>query len=530
MTQEMDRREFIKTTGGAALAAVAAASLPGTVSAQESTDFDIDASFAEFMSDIGGTPGDAGGAVTFTGRDPILRSHFRIGSCMAIPAMAAGVGAAAIWRDRTGEGQDLKVDLRESIYNLNPLIGIVQRADQAAGIFPENDPIPRSFTFFPTVNGRGYQAPLMVGHPLSFAIFETRDGRHVTPTGAYPHLYYGFLNVIDSAPNTESMVAAVKQWDAEELDEAVAEAGYILGVHRTEEEWAQHPEGRYLANTPLIDIQKVGDAEPIPYTHNPEQPLSGIKVLSLTHVIAGTTAARTLAEYGAEVLHIARDQAAEHDLVAQDVNVGMRSTFLNLRNPEENQALAGLVPRARVFIEGFRGRSIERLGFGVEELAEKRPGIVYLSLRCYGWDGPWRDRRGFDMEGLTVSGFTMGEGQGSPKFPPTRIMNDYLAGYLAASGIIAALRRQAREGGSYHVRVNLTRAAMWYASLGTFPTTDFDAMNPEHRMIAPETITAQTCYGEIHRLGPLVKLSKTPGRWREPLVSVRGSDRPVWET
>ncbi len=109
-------------------------------------------------------------------------------------------------------------------------------------------------------------------------------------------------------------------------------------------------------------------------------------------------------------------------------------------------------------------------------------------------------------------------------------MNDYLAGYLAAAGILAALRRQAREGGSYHVRVNLSRAAMWYASLGTFPTTDFDATDPEHRMIEPETLKRQTCYGEIHRLGPQVKLSKTPGRWREPLVSVRGSDKPVWKT
>jgi crotonobetainyl-CoA:carnitine CoA-transferase CaiB-like acyl-CoA transferase len=251
--------------------------------------------------------------------------------------------------------------------------------------------------------------------------------------------------------------------------------------------------------------------------------------LSLTHVIAGTTAARTLAEYGAEVLHIARDQAVEHGLVEVDVNIGMRSTFLNLRNPEQNQLLANLVPEANVFIEGFRGRGIENLGFGVEELAERRPGIIYVSVRCFSWDGPWQNRRGFDMEGLTVSGFTLTEGEGHPKFPPTRIMNDYLAGYLAASGIIAALRRQAKEGGSYHVRVNLTRAAMWYASLGIFPTTDFDATKSEHRMIAPETIKRQTCYGEVHRLGPLVKLSKTPGRWREPLVSVRGSDRPVWE-
>ena len=115
-----------------------------------------------------------------------------------------------------------------------------------------------------------------------------------------------------------------------------------------------------------------------------------------------------------------------------------------------------------------------------------------------------------------------------PAFPPTLVLNDYIAGYLGAAGVIAALRRRAKEGGSYHVRVSLTRAAMWYQSLGTFPSTDFDATKPEHRMSAPESLTGQTCYGEIKRLAPQAKLSKTPGRWRDPLVVVRGGDLPIW--
>ena len=352
------------------------------------------------MRDIGGSADDAGGKVTFTGKDPILRSHFRIGASMALPA--------------------------------------------------------------------------------------------------------------------------VKKWNADELDEAVADAGMILGVHRTAEEWSAHPGRVYLANKPLIEIVKVGDADPLPYEDSPEQPLSGIKALSLTHVIAGSCSARTLAEYGAEVLHVARGQVVEHDFFVQDVNVGMRSTFLDLKNKAQGEALAKLVPEADVFTEGFRGRAIENLGFGVDEVVKKKPGIVYLSARCFGWDGPWKLRGGFDMEGLTVSGFTMTEGKGKPKFPPTRVMNDYIAGYLGAAGVLAALRRQRKEGGSYHVRVNLTRAAMWYASLGSFASPDdFDPMAPEHRMIAPETVKAKTPYGEIHRLGPQVKLSRTPGRWRDPLVVVR---------
>jgi hypothetical protein len=109
------------------------------------------------------------------------------------------------------------------------------------------------------------------------------------------------------------------------------------------------------------------------------------------------------------------------------------------------------------------------------------------------------------------------------------VLNDYIAGYLGAAGIISALRRRAREGGSYHVRISLTRAAMWFASLGRFPDTNFDATLPDHQMIDPETLQAQTPYGEVRRLAPQVKLSKTPGRWRSPLVAVRGGDRQSWE-
>ena len=526
----MNRRNFLQTTGYAALGGAMLATAKPRASAQE-REFDINQAFADFMRDIGGSADDAGGSVTFTGKDPILRSHFRIGACMALPAMAAGVGAAAIWRERTGQEQDLKVDLRESMYNVNPVIRLVQLLDQAAGRLSANDPIPKSFTFMPTVNGLPYQAPLGFGNPFSFAVFKTKDDRGVTITGLYPHLNSGALNVLNASPNADSIAEAVKKWNAEDLDEALAKAGMVAAIHRTAEEWAEHPEGQYLAKTPLIDIEKVGDADPLPLPANPEQPLSGLKALSLTHVIAGSCAARTLAEYGAEVLHIARDQSFEHELVVNDVNVGMRSAFMNLQRPAQKKVLDSLVPDANVFIEGFRGRSIEKLGFGVEEVAKKRPGIVYLSLRCYGWDGPWMERGGFDMEGLTVTGYTMTEGGGNkPAFPPTRVLNDYIAGYLGAAGVLAALRRQAREGGSYHVRVSLSRAAMWYASLGSFPTTDgFDPMDPDHRMIDPETIKAKTCYGEIHRLGPQVKLSKTPGRWRDPLVDVRGASKPMWQ-
>lgn len=522
------RRELL---GGAATAALAtlAASIPGAALGQASPDdFDIDAVFADFMTDIGASSFDGGGAVVFTGADPIVRSHFRIGSAMAIAAMAAAVGAAAIWRERTGEGQDLSVDLRESVYNVNPLIGLVLRLTQQAGGIPAYDPLPANFNFYPTVNGLWLQAPVGLGNPMTFVPFPTKDGRFFNVTGAYPHLNERALQALNVPPGRDNIIRGFTQVNAFEFEEELNAMGGVGAVHRTTEEWLEHPEGKHLAQLPVIEIVKIGEAEPLAWEADQEQPLSGLRVLSNTHVIAGTCSSRTLAEYGAEILHIARDQAFEHEALVIDVNVGMRSTFVDLRNPEQNQRLKALVPQADVFVENYRGATMARLGFGPEELASIKPGIVYLSVNGYSSDGPWSARGGFDMEGLTVSGFTMSEGDGMPRFPPTLVMNDYIAGYLGAAGVLAALRRQRREGGSYHVRISLARAAMWYASLGRFPTTDFDAMAPEHRMIDPEVIVRQTPYGEVRRLAPQVKLSRTPGRWRDPLVAVRGGDRPVW--
>lgn len=520
------RRQALQTTGLAVLGATIGGGFARP--AQAAGEFDINAAFATFMADLGQGPGDAGGRVTFTGRDPIVRSHFHLGACMAIPAMGAGVGAAAIWRERTGQGQDVAVDLREAIYNIMPVTGLILQMKQAFGMIDPDDPIPSMFEFVPTINGRMFQAPLLIGNPMSFAIFETKDDRYVTPTGLYPHHYHGILNVLGVPPEAEAIKAAIKGWNAEDLDEALADGGFASAIHRTAEEWAAHPEGRHLAATPLIEIVKVADGEPVPYTPNPATPLDGLKVLANTHVIAGSTAARTLSEYGADVLHIARDQSFEHEIIWTDINIGMRSAFLNLRAEEPHRIQQGLMRQTDVFVESFRGRAMERLGFGVEEAAAGHRGLVYLSLRCYSWDGPWMNRAGFDMEALTTSGFTMAEGAGGkPRFPPTMVLNDYIAGYLGAAGVLAALRRRAREGGSYHVRVNLTRAAMWYAGLGRFDSMDFTP-GPDQQMILPATIRGETPYGELHRLAPLARLSATPGTWPDQLLHVRGGNRPEW--
>jgi len=241
--------------------------------------------------------------------------------------------------------------------------------------------------------------------------------------------------------------------------------------------------------------------------------------------------ARTLAEHGAEVLQIAHPEEFEHEGLSQDPCAGFTSSaWLNLAQPDALKRAYELAADADVFVESYRGHKMRDLGMSPEELAKRRPGIVYASVRAYSYDGPWADRGGFDMEALCVTGFTTEEGTPEqPKFPPTTVMNDFIAGYLGAAGIQAALIRRAKEGGSYHVRVNLARCAMWFMSLGKFDT-DVPGTGEQNQLLAPDTITAQTPYGEYVRLAPPTQFSETKPYWRDPVLVVRGSSKPAWTT
>src|SRR4029077_8986610 len=186
----------------------------------------------------------------------------------------------------------------------------------------------------------------------------------------------------------------------------------------------------------------------------------------------------------------------EHEALMQDPCAGFTSSaWLDLNQPDARHKAYELAAGADVFVESYRTRKISNLGLSPEELAARRPGIVYASARCYTYDGPWANRAGFDMEALCVTGFTTEEGTPEqPAFPPTHVMNDYSAGYLGAAGVQAALIRRAKEGGSYHVRVNLARCAMWFMSLGKF---DKNAPNA-HRRAAPNPGS-----GQHHRANPV---------------------------
>ena len=167
----------------------------------------------------------------------------------------------------------------------------------------------------------------------------------------------------------DAVAKAVAKWDGIELENAIFEAGGACGFVRSEEEWRALPQVQTVARLPLLEIIKIGEAPPRPLPAG-DRPLSGVRVLDLTRVLAGPTCARTLAEHGADVLRVTREDLADMGPTDFDTGIGKLCTHIDLRNPAEAETMRGLIKTCDVFSQSYRPGALARRGFSPEALAE----------------------------------------------------------------------------------------------------------------------------------------------------------------
>ena len=264
------------------------------------------------------------------------------------------------------------------------------------------------------------------------------------------------------------------------------------------------------------------------------QPLTGIRVIDLTQIYQGPYCAFLMAMAGAEIIKVeplTGDRTRRRNLADIPpvpfamLNSNKRSITLNLQKPRGVEILKALVKDTDVFSQGYRPGMLQGLGFSPEDLAETRPGIVYLSISCYGADGPFSHRAGWEQVAQTMTGICHEGSENGPALLPAAAC-DYTTGYLGAYGVLLALARRAREGGSYHVRVSLCQSGMFIYRQG-----QTGAVQPDMDLSADELATmhidSQTADGPLRHLGPVLNLSETAPHWTRP-TPVLGGDRPEW--
>ncbi|HEU4367356.1 MAG TPA: CoA transferase [Methylomirabilota bacterium] len=444
-------------------------------------------------------------AVEITGdADPILPTPFRIGETSAAALAAVGLAASDLWELHTGRRQDVAVDTRQATASLR------------SGHYMKLD-----------------GAPVSTDRNTVMGVYPARNGHWSYLHCNFPNHREAALEVLGVPEDREAVRKAVAGWDALELEEAIIAAKGAGGMVRTMDEWAKHPQAAAIASLPLMEIVKIGASRPEPLPAG-DRPLSGVRVLDLTRVLAGPTCARTLAEHGADVLKITAAHLPNIGYQEYDTGHGKLSAHLDLRQPRDLETLRGLVRGGDVFSQGYRPGTLGDRGLSPDALAQLRPGIVYVSLCAFGHVGPWASRRGFDTVVQTVSGITSRQGEmfpgaePGPQFYPVSAI-DYLTGYLMAFGAMVALARRAREGGSWLVRISLAQTGRWLVGRGEVPEAELEDVPREFTRAELErwTMTSETPAGRLHHLAPVLRLSETPPRWARPSVPL-GYHEPVW--
>ena len=446
--------------------------------------------------------------VTFDEGAPALATRFRADEAAGAALAAGATVAADLWRLRTGETQSVSVSTRQAAASLTSFA--YQR-------FADPDRAP------PTREGVA-----AMQRTAAFGFKPTADGRHVFLHPSFPPGTQRILTALECEDDAEAVNRACLTHTALEIENGVTAQRGCAAMVRTPEEWDASEQGRILASRPLVEVIKIADSPPQPLPAQGDTPLSGIRVLDLTRVLAGPTCARTLAQYGADVLYIASPNLPASTGFISDTNHGKLSAWLDLTAPGDVERLRELVGAADVFSQGYRTGAMERMGLGPLDLARLRPGIIYTSINCYGHEGPWRDRAGWEQLAQTVTGMAhVHGGEEGPKLQPGAV-TDYTTGYLAAFGSLIALHRRALYGGSYLVRVSLCQTGVWVRGLAIEPPERLDRVVPlSGDEIRSFTIDSQSGWGPMSHLGPAVRLSATPARWTRPVVPL-GTHEPVW--
>jgi crotonobetainyl-CoA:carnitine CoA-transferase CaiB-like acyl-CoA transferase len=237
--------------------------------------------------------------------------------------------------------------------------------------------------------------------------------------------------------------------------------------------------------------------------HPSAGPLAGLKVIDLTHVMAGPVCTLLLADLGAKVIkierppegddsrHMAPPYVGEESAAYLIVNRNKRGIVLNLKHDSGREALLRLLETADVLVENYRGGTLEKLGLGYDQLSQRFPSLIWCSISGYGRTGPYADRPGFDLMAQAMSGimsFT-GEGPGRPPVKAGAPIADITAGILGALGVVAAVAHRQRTGEAQRVETSLFEAAIthtfWQSAICFATGTSPGPLGSAHPLDAP---------------------------------------------
>lgn len=382
----------------------------------------------------------------------------------------------------------------------------------------------------------------------------TLDGQSASPPwgpiGGLHKVSDGFVRIHDSFPNhrqnalqilglgpdasRDEVAKELMNWRAIELETQASQSGAVIAAQRSFEEWDALPQAKAIPDFPIL-MGKVAQLEP----HSSTPPmadnkcLKGVRVVEMSRVIAAPVAGKTLAAHGADVIWITSPSLPDLPDLDIDLSRGKRTVQLDIQKAKDKATLLELLSTADVFIQSYRPGSLAAKGLSVEDLLKVNPNLIVASLNAYGPEGPWCQHRGFDSLVQACSGLNVAEAQSYGGGEPMRVLPcqalDHGAGYLLATGIIAALFKRATEGDIYEVKVSLAGVMKYLRSLGRREVkSGFSRKNfKESRDVEGYLESRETAFGILKAIKHAAKIEDAAIGW-ENMPKPLGSDNPVW--
>lgn len=404
--------------------------------------------------------------VQIEGADPVLPSRIPIGEIAGVALAGLGSAAADLAAEAGGKPGAVKTSVVEGA-----LTTIGFSAQRLNG-----EPLARTNQSNPFVH-----------------CYEAQDERWIYLHGGFPKLAAGLADVLSVSREATfaHLQAAVTDWDAQDLEDRIAERGLCAAIVRSNDEWIAHPQGGALEAELTVTVEPLTDD--LHWQPHATRPLEGLRVLDLTRVLAGPTCGKYLAALGADVTNIRSESVPHVPSFLLETGVGKSVLQADLTDPAQLDQVRALAMNSHVVVQGYRPGVVEGLGLDATSLRDAGWAGIYGSINCYGHVGPWADRAGWEQLAQAASGMAHAEGRkGRPEQVPAAL-NDYVTGLLMAN----AVTRQLATGTAADLLGSLCQTAGWIMRTGA-DRTPADAIG----IGTPTLQTRQTDAGPHQHLSP----------------------------
>ncbi len=423
--------------------------------------------------------------VAITGADPVLATPWPVGDVAAVALAVAGDAASRLARRAGGDPGVVRADVGDAAA---ATIGFALMRVGGESMSRTNADNP------------------WVGP------YRCADGRWIHVHGGFPALAGRLASLLDVRVDADAarIATTVETWESTTLEDAIAERRGCSAIIRTEDEWRRHRHGELVHSWPTV-VRRDADV-PVRSRWAPSsiRPLDGLRVLDLTRVLAGPTCGRTLAAFGADVLHVRGPSVPVVPAFVIDTGHGKRQAHADLTDPDELAALRAVALDADVVVQGYRPGVVARYGLDEDSLRTDGFGGVFGSVSAFGHDGPWSDRAGWEQLAQSTSGLCLDPlGEDQPALLPCAF-TDYTTGFVMAAGIMEALDASLGDGCTKRVDASLCQTAAWMLRVGG------NSCEGPPAGLVPTLRRSETDFGTVEHLGPCVEVEGLDVGWNRP--------------